>query len=176
MKSTGIIRRIDDLGRIVIPKEIRTTLRIQSGDNLEIYITNNEIILKKYSLIKESKIISDFISETISSITEKDILIANNDEYISISGSLKTTYQNKNISNYIKGVINNRMQVLEPDNKPIELINDMFEQGSYALSTIIANGDTIGIVIMISKTKKINSTDFSIVKMISQFLSKYIEQ
>ena len=75
MKATGVVRRIDELGRIVIPKEIRKNFRIKEGENVEIYIDDNNIILKKYSELKNVSDISSNIIDSVFSIINKDIII-----------------------------------------------------------------------------------------------------
>ena len=99
MKATGIVRRIDDLGRVVIPKEIRRTLRIREGDPLEIYTdTNGEVIFKKYSPIGE---LSDFASqyaEVISKISGKPMIISDRDHIIAVAGVSKKEYLERKIT------------------------------------------------------------------------------
>ena len=97
MKATGIVRRIDDLGRVVVPKEIRRTLRIREGDPLEIFVAREgEVILKKYSPINE---LSEFADEYVQSLFEavgQKILIAARDEFIATAGFSKQEYLTKN--------------------------------------------------------------------------------
>ena len=90
MKATGIVRRIDDLGRVVIPKEIRRTLRIREGDPLEIF-TDREggIILKKYSPINELTGFSREYAESLQDVIGHIILISDKDAFISVSGTSK---------------------------------------------------------------------------------------
>ncbi len=99
MKATGIVRRIDDLGRVVIPKEIRRTLRIREGDPLEIFVDRDgEVILKKYSPISE---LGDFATEYAEALFDSldlSILISDRDEYIAVAGESKKDYLGKHIS------------------------------------------------------------------------------
>ena len=99
MKATGIVRRIDDLGRVVIPKEIRRTLRIREGDPLEIFVDRDgEVILKKYSPISE---LGDFAKEYAEALFDSlgnPILICDRDTFITIAGGSKKDYLNKSIS------------------------------------------------------------------------------
>ena len=93
MKATGIVRRIDDLGRVVIPKEIRRTLRIREGDPLEIF-TDREggVILKKYSPIGELTDFSKEYAESLQQSIGHIVLIADKDAFISVSGATKKDY------------------------------------------------------------------------------------
>ena len=87
MKATGIIRRIDELGRIVIPKEIRKTLRIKEGESLEIFVDNSEnIVLKKYSIIKKMDDFAQDFVDAICSFIKHNVIIANNDTILAVSG------------------------------------------------------------------------------------------
>ena len=89
MKTTGIIRRIDELGRIVIPKEIRKNLRIKNGESLEIYLENDSIILKKYSQIESLKNVSIDYVEAFNQIIKHNIIVTDRDKVISATGPLK---------------------------------------------------------------------------------------
>ena len=108
MKLAGIVRRIDELGRIVVPKEIRKTLHIKNGENLEIFIEDDKIVLKKYSELGNMQELSDTISETLNSNLKANVLISDTDNFISISGPLKKKYLNEEISETILKYINDR--------------------------------------------------------------------
>src|SRR4051794_17595655 len=113
MKATGIVRRIDDLGRVVIPKEIRRTLRIREGDPLEIFVDRDgEVILKKYSPISE---LSDFAKEYAEALFDSlgnPVLICDRDSYIALAGSSKKDYLNKNISDLVEKTMEDRNSVI----------------------------------------------------------------
>ena len=89
MKSTGVVRRIDDLGRIVIPKEIRRNLRIKEGENLEIFIENENIILKKYSMMNKINDLSQELTDAIYTFTKHNVFITDTDSVVAGSGKLK---------------------------------------------------------------------------------------
>ena len=95
MKTTGIVRRIDELGRIVIPKEIRRSLRIKEGDSLEILINNEDIILKKYSVIKNLNDFAQNITDSIHSFIKNSVLITDTNSILAVSGPLKKELLNK---------------------------------------------------------------------------------
>ncbi len=175
MKATGVVRRIDNLGRIVIPKEIRKNLRIQSGDNLEIFMDENEnILLKKYSQIDKLNEIAQNITDSIASSNNHNIFITNNDEFIAGSGKLKKNFLNKKISNDILNILNNRNLVFKTNDK-IKLTNEESFSGNFIVSPIIAGGDAIGLVIMLD-SDNIDDNEVSIIKIIASFLAKHIEQ
>ena len=109
MKATGIVRRIDELGRIVVPKEIRRTLRLREGDPLEIF-TDREggVILKKYSPIKELANFANEYSDTLQQTIGNIIIICDKDNIISVSGTTKKDYLDKKISIDLEKVMEGR--------------------------------------------------------------------
>ena len=133
MKLAGIVRRIDELGRIVVPKEIRKTLHIKNGENLEIFINDDTIVLKKYSELGNMQELSDTITETLNSTLKASILISDTDKYISISGPLKKKYLNDEISETILKYINDLKTVILKD-KSINLTKDKSENENIFIS------------------------------------------
>ena len=173
MKLAGIVRRIDELGRIVIPKEIRKTLHIKNGENLEIFINDDQIILKKYSELGNMQELSDTITETLNNILKANILISDTDKFISISGPLKKKYLKEEISETILKYINDRKNVILKDKK-INITKDKVENKNIFISPIISNGDAIGALIIISD-KELTSNNLESVTLLSKVLAKHIE-
>lgn len=169
MKATGVIRRIDDLGRIVIPKEIRKNLRIKNGENLEIFTDEQKnIVLKKYSYIDNLKEISEELVNSIHKITKQNIFITNTQSVIATS---KKGYRNKELSNDLINIIYKRKEI--NDENELEIINN-YKENNCTLSPIIANGDLIGSVIL-SSEEKITKSDLNLIKVTSNFLARHIE-
>ena len=173
MKLAGIVRRIDELGRIVIPKEIRKTLHIKNGENLEIFINDDQIILKKYSELGNMQELSETITETLNNILKANILISDTDKFISISGPLKKKYLKEEISETILKYINDRKNVILKDKK-INMTKDKTENKNIFISPIISNGDAIGAIIIISD-KELTSSNLESVSLLSKVLAKHIE-
>ena len=178
MKATGIVRRIDDLGRVVIPKEIRRTLRIREGDPLEIFVDRDgEVILKKYSPISE---LSDFAKEYADALYDSlghTVLICDRDTIISVSGVSKKEYLNKNIGDLVEKVMDDRNSVVMTDESEISIVDGIKETvTSYTVGPIIANGDPIGAVIILSKDKIIGDVEHKAVETAASFLAKQMEQ
>lgn len=174
MKATGVIRRIDELGRIVIPKEIRKTLRINSGDNLEIFLNDESIILKQFSAVKS---IADFAQQLIDVIynhQKKDIIITDTNMVIAASSNLKKSYIQKNISKMLINNISRREKIIEKYSKNLEIIEGQELNTKYILNSIISNGDVVGLVIIINE-KEITDKDFEMSNIIADFLAKYLE-
>ncbi|MBA5851974.1 stage V sporulation protein T [Clostridium sp. cel8] len=181
MKATGIVRRIDDLGRVVIPKEIRRTLRIREGDPLEIF-TDREggVILKKYSPIDELSEISKGYAESLEQTIGNIILICDNDSIVSISGAPKKEYMDKRISEELESLIENRKLVSLNENEVIDLYDDEEAQGKYTaqvVSPIIAGGDAIGAVIITSKEDvDFGDVEAKLAETAASFLGKQMEE
>ncbi|PRR83324.1 stage V sporulation protein T [Clostridium vincentii] len=183
MKATGIVRRIDDLGRVVIPKEIRRTLRIREGDPLEIF-TDREggVILKKYSPIGEltdfSKQYADSLQQAIGHI----ILIADKDAFITASGAPKKEYVERKTSSELEKAMDDRKTIiLNEKDKLIPLRNDDDNADEYTcqvISPIITEGDSIGAVIITSKEvgAKLGELELKLAETAAAFLGKQMEQ
>lgn len=178
MKATGIVRRIDDLGRVVIPKEIRRTLRIREGDPLEIFVDRDgEVILKKYSPISELGDFSKEYAEALFDSLGSTVLICDRDSVIAVAGGSKKEYLNKNISESVEKVMANRSTVLETNETTISLVEGNEETlTSYTISPIIANGDPIGTVIIMSKDNTLGEVEKKAAETAAGFLARQMEQ
>ena len=155
MKATGIVRRIDELGRVVIPKEIRRTMKIREGDPLEIFTDHGgELILKKYSPAKE---ITDFAEKLAVSVSESaglPVIVTDRDTVIAVSGTAQKEYLNTAVSDKLEKIMEARIPVLLKD-KSVVPVNDRDTGGYYAQAAapILAGGDICGCVIVLSKDK-----------------------
>ena len=182
MKATGIVRRIDDLGRVVIPKEIRRTLRIREGDPLEIF-TDREggVILKKYSPIGELTDFSKEYAESLQQSIGHIVLIADKDAFISVSGATKKEYFERKISNELEEIMDGRKPtIIAEDSKtiPLHTDEDMAQYSSQVIAPIIAEGDAIGAVMIVSKTsgEKLGELELKLAETAAAFLGKQMEQ
>ena len=175
MKATGVVRRIDDLGRIVIPKEIRRTLRIHDGESLEIFVDNEIITLKKYSSLSELTNISRILIDSINKEVNKTVFITDRDTVIAISGNAKKKYINKNISSYLEQVINDRKRVRLSGGK-IEFVEKIEEECSYVIYPIIASGDAVGAAVIMSNEDDITDDEEKLVRIVAEFLGKHVEE
>lgn len=176
MKATGVVRRIDELGRIVIPKELRKTLRIKEGENLEIYIENDNIILKKYSAMNNLNDFAQELTDSIYSLLKKNIFIMDTDNIIALSGEMKKKYLGKQVSEEMENFISRRDSMLEKYPKKIKIVENIEEEGAYSYSSIVANGDAVGMVLIFSKEEQISGNEEQIVKIVANFLAKHLEQ
>ena len=182
MKATGITRRIDELGRIVIPKEIRRTLRIREGAPLEIFTDREgQIILKKYSPIGELSQFSGQYAETMAQTTGHLVCITDRDHVIAASGSGKKEFEGKPISRQLDEVMENRKTLVasKDENNFIKItLDDSGEYVTQTISTIICQGDAIGAVILYDKDKNhpMGETENQSVSIAAGFLGRQMEQ
>ena len=171
--STGIIRRIDELGRIVIPKEIRKSLRIKNGDNLEILIDGENIILKKYSQIENAIDMAQLYAESFYNVLKYNVIITDTDKIVAISGNLKKKYGNLGISEIVEKMIERRDSFVERKKSEIEISPEMKEFGYYAVAPIINNGDSIGMVIILSLDTPMLEQEEKLAMILANMLSNY---
>ena len=158
----GIVRRIDELGRIVIPKEIRSLMRIKDGDMIEITFNEEVIKLNKYSKVKSIEEIGNLLCSVLYSSTKKCVLLCDTDKFICSCG---IDVKDVNISDKLVDLLNDR-----------KIIDSIEGNYSYYLCPIIVNSDVVGGVITLTKDNEIVDIDRNLVKMISSFLEKYIEE
>ncbi|MDI3309862.1 MAG: stage V sporulation protein T [Thermoanaerobacterium sp.] len=183
MKATGIVRRIDDLGRVVIPKEIRRTLRIREGDPLEIFTDREgEIILKKYSPISE---LGDFAQEYADSIyqsTKQPVCITDGDNVIAVAGMPKKELIDKAISPELEKYMEEKRTVILGEGKDKGTIaiaeGQEFMPVSQVIVPIISRGDTIGTVIIFTRESGVVLTEVEakIAETAATFLGKQMEE
>lgn len=152
MKATGIVRRIDDLGRVVIPKEIRRTMRIREGDPLEIYTDRNgEVIFKKYSPMGELNTFVNQLCDSVSKTTGVSCVICDRDSVIAVSGNAKKDVYERSISAELERAMEQR-KIVRPTEKPISLTDDARYRVSIA-APVISGGDVSGCVALLKDEK-----------------------
>ena len=181
MKATGIVRRIDDLGRIVIPKEIRRTLHIRESDPLEIFTDREgQVILKKYSPIGEMTTFAKQYAESLAAVYGCYVVISDRDQVIAVSGGVKKEYIGRRISHELEEIMEQRRTVnTDTDNvKTITIIDgqDVSNMGQI-IFPIICEGDVIGSVVLMSKTEKqqVSDTEKKLVSVAADFLGRQME-
>ena len=183
MKATGVVRRIDDLGRVVIPKEIRKTLRIKEGEPLEIFTDREgQVILKKYSPIGELSEFATDYAETLAKTTGHIACITDKDSVIAVSGGARKEYLEQSISKELEQLMDDKEIYTSNQNNDISLPitkNDNQERkfNSQVIYPIISQGDVIGSVILLSKeqNKKMNETEVKVAQSAAGFLSSQME-
>ena len=182
MKATGIVRRIDDLGRVVVPKEIRRTLRIKEGDPLEIYTDREgEVIFKKYSPIGELQSFASEYADTLQKTSSMPIFICDRDEIIAVSGASKKEYLDRKISKGLEDIVESRSLYMKGNNKEIAVSYDGCSHYVNCAMPIISEGDVIGCVLTGMQynspvTQKISDeTELKLIQTAGIFLGKQME-
>lgn len=181
MKATGIVRRIDDLGRIVIPKEIRRTMRIREGDPMEIFTSREgEILLKKYSPVGELSEFAIELAESISQTIGELVCVTDRDYVIAAAGAGKKEYEGKVLDTSFQTAIDNRSNkvIANENGQGIAVVKG--DEKAYlrqAIATILSHGDCIGAVVILSKSNE-NQDEvlLQLAKTVAGFLGKHMEQ
>lgn len=148
MKSTGVIRRIDELGRIVIPKEIRRHLGIRDGENLEIFTEENQIILKKYSRMLEYQDLSNKLCEIIPTTMDYAMIITDRDKVVSFSDNIKFDLKNMNLNSKMLSFIQNRENYESTVFEKLEFGEYKIE-GYFYIQPIISSIDCLGLIVLV---------------------------
>ncbi|WP_066500737.1 stage V sporulation protein T [Abyssisolibacter fermentans] len=182
MKATGIVRRIDDLGRVVIPKEIRRTLRIKEGDPLEIFTDREgQVILKKYSPIGELGEFAEEYAEALSQTVKHIAIVCDRDTVVAISGASNKEYYDKRLSTELEKIIESK-EIYETagEIKPIRLILDEASSEQYVtqiIAPVVSQGDPIGAVILASKESgaTMGEVEIKLAETAARFLAKQME-
>lgn len=163
MNPTGIIRKIDDLGRIVLPKELRRHLNINTGDDFQIILDNNRIILERYSYLKNHEKDILKIIESFTEVTNYDINLVINNEIV-----------NKNNSKILENIINiisERKLYVKEEVQYYKISNDVIKEGKIVIFPIVINSDLLGSIIIISKDNINNLINTA--KIINNLIKNY---
>lgn len=184
MRATGIVRRIDELGRVVIPKEIRRTLRIREGDPLEIYTDHDgEVVLKKYSPIGEIATIAKDYTDSLYRSLGHIACICDRDMVVSASGSPKRELWEKALSPELEAAIQNR-QTLQLNAAggakmiPVTTEDVASQYTAQIVVPILADGEVIGALLLLSKESgvKMTDTDLKVAETTAGIVGRQMEQ
>ena len=175
MKATGIVRRIDDLGRVVIPKEIRRTMRIREGDPLEIYTTKDgEVIFKKYSLLGGLEDFAAQFCDTLSHSTEFTAAVTDRDAIIAVAGVGKRELLGKTISEPLERIMEDRQVWLWDSSEEQVAACEGFTAAVAA--PILCEGDVLGLVLFLtSDDRAAGETEYKLAQTVAAFLGKNME-
>lgn len=175
MKATGIVRRIDDLGRVVIPKEIRRTFHIKEGDSLEIYTDKDgEVIFKKYSPMGELSEFAGQICDSLHKTTGVTAAICDRDSVIAVSGSARRELFEKRISPQMEQIMANRGVYVADDGSAMAVCEDADEPCVAVAAPIISAGDVMGCVIFTGDD--CGETESKLAQTVAAFLGRQMEE
>ena len=179
MKATGIVRRIDDLGRVVIPKEIRRTMRIREGDPLEIFTgPNEEVVFKKYSPVGEMSEFAVQYAEVMARVSGTAVLICDRDHVIAVSGAPKKEWLERRLSGQLEQAMEDRQTVIRKgDTQPLFPVEGM-DRAAAVMAPILAAGDIAGCVCFLSDERGSAPTesDIRLAQVAAGFLGKQMEE
>ena len=179
MKATGIVRRIDDLGRVVIPKEIRRVFRIREGDALEIFTSRDgEVIFKKYSPVGEMSSFSTQYAETLYKICQMAVIITDRDNVIACAGTSKKEYMERKLSEDFDAIMNGRSLFSDSDRtKMISVTEGASSYVRYAMP-IVTDGDVVGCIASLYQEGDkgdVNDAEAKLIQTAASFLGKQFE-
>ena len=179
MKATGIVRRIDDLGRVVIPKEIRRTMRIREGDPLEIYTSREgEVIFKKYSLLGGVEDFAAELCETMSRSTGSVCAVTDRDTVIAVAGGSKRELMGKRITPELEQIMEDRgIYRAVPSERSVFVTESLDRYCATIAAPIISEGDALGLVVFIGTEGEsaAGETEYKLAQAIAGFLGKHME-
>jgi AbrB family transcriptional regulator (stage V sporulation protein T) len=181
MKATGIVRRIDELGRVVIPKEIRRTLRIKEGDPLEIFTDRDELMLKKYSPIASLERFSKATARSLNDLSGKLAVICDTDGILHAFGDGKKDLDGKNLSPDMERILRERRSYLAnaADGGNVIPLTNTTDEGFTAqvIVPIVAGGDCLGAVAVLTKENgaKMDGVDMNLAKLTADILANQFD-
>ena len=178
MKATGIVRRIDDLGRVVIPKEIRRTMRIREGDPLEIFTDNDgEVIFKKYSPIGELSEFAGQYAEVLFKVGGHPVVITDRDHVVSVAGLPKKEILERRVSPMLEDLMDSRAAFGGEGSTAFQPVEGI-EREALAAASIISEGDVCGAVVYLCEGNRTTATEaeMKLVTAAANFLGKQMEE
>lgn len=178
MKATGIVRRIDDLGRVVIPKEIRRTMRIREGDPLEIYTSREgEVIFKKYSLLGGVEEFASQICETLNKSIGLICAVADRDTVVAVVGGGRRELLGKNITPELEQIMESRkIWQCVPEGMPLPVTDTSGAFSALVAAPILSEGDLLGLVLLIGQGgTHTGETEYKLAQTAAAFLGKHME-
>ena len=178
MKATGIVRRIDDLGRVVIPKEIRRTMRIREGDPLEIYTTKDgEVIFKKYSLLGGLEDFAAQFCDTLSRSTDFTAAVTDRDAIIAVAGVGKRELLGKTISEPLERIMEERrIWLWDSSEGTVDACEGVNGFTAVVAAPILCEGDVLGLVLFLSTdSRAAGETEYKLAQTVAAFLGKNME-
>ena len=179
MKATGIVRRIDDLGRVVIPKEIRRTMRIREGDPLEIFVNKEgEVIFKKYSLLGDIDELAGQFCEALSKNIGGVVAVTDRDSVIAIAGGGKRELLERQLSDALEAVLEERGTYCRQENeKPLPVIEGSDQYHVCLAAPILSQGDVMGSVLLVTdqENRMTGEIERALAETAASFLGRHME-
>ena len=182
MKATGIVRRIDDLGRVVIPKEIRRTMRIREGDPLEIYTSSDgEVIFKKYSAINEMSQSAAQVAEVMTKLANCPTVVFDRDHVVAVAGVQKKEFNERRVSQGLEEYLEHRRNYIYSSSDDVKVFPvEGIDRPAIACTPILSAGDVTGAVAFLApgtgEASAATEDQKNLIQAAAQFLGKQIEE
>lgn len=180
MKATGIVRRIDDLGRVVIPKEIRRTMRIREGDPLEIYTSNDgEVIFKKYSAINEMSNTATHVCEVMTKLANCPVVVFDRDHVVAVAGVQKKEFNERRVSQGLEDILETRKTFIYASDKDQKIMPvEGIDRPAIICVPVLSSGDVTGAVAFLAMNNESVATDVqqSLANAAAHFLGRQVEE
>lgn len=170
-KNTGMVRKIDELGRIVIPKEIRKSINIKNGEEIEIYVENDTIILKKYYRLLEFQEYAKQILNIITKLINSTIIITDREKILEVTNTKYNNLINKNLSKFVIEILENR-KIME--GQKLNITKEDVINNNYLINPIVVNTDLVGSVICFNE-KEISREDKLAINILVSLLENKID-
>jgi AbrB family transcriptional regulator (stage V sporulation protein T) len=177
MKSIGIVRKIDELGRIVIPKEIRKTMQIQDGDSLEIFTdSQGDIVFKKYAPVSELSAFAQKYADILSKYIDLPMLVCDLERVVSVAGVSRNEYLNRRISLELKEYMQSGKDFISTGDSEFRPVEGM-KQPAAIMCPVIAFDSVVGAVVLLNENDKVpDSSEVTLVQVATTFLGKQMEE
>ena len=176
MTDISLNRKIDGMGRIVIPKEFRDKYNIKENDYIEFHLMDDGIILKKHSKLGRVKEIAQELTDILNNYLGAEVLIAECDRILAYSGIYKKKYIDKNISINLSKSIRRRESLFEKYFKKLCIIDNDIINCSYINETIVVNYEDVGLICLYRTDRCVDEEDLKIVKIVASFFTRYLEE
>ena len=179
MKATGVVRRIDDLGRIVIPKEIRRTMRIREGDPLEIFTDKDGgVVFKKYSLMGGLSDFAGQMCDTLAKLSGLTAVIVDRDNVLSVTGAPRRDLAERPISEELEKLMENRqLYVRQRGEAQLAVCRDNEKYHITVCAPILSGGDVLGAVLFVAEDDQtVGETETKMIQTAAGFLSRHMEE
>ena len=179
MKATGVVRRIDDLGRIVIPKEIRRTMRIREGDPLEIFTDKDGgVVFKKYSLMGGLSDFAGQMCDTLAKLSGLTAVIVDRDNVLSVTGAPRRDLAERPISEDLERLMENRqLYVRQSGAEQLSVCRDSERYHITVCAPILSGGDVLGAVLFVAEDDQtVGETETKMIQTAAGFLSRHMEE
>lgn len=177
MKATGILRRIDELGRVVIPKEIRKTMKLREGEELEIFTTSEEVILKKYSELAGLAEFSRSYADAVFAATTHSVCIVDNDSVLAAAGADVKDYVGKSIAAELADKLKDRKAVILSAAKSVNVTEgEDYKVTSQVIAPVVVAGDVFGGVVLMSATEELGEAELKLMNTAAGFFERQINR